>query len=612
MEFRLLGPLEVAEGGQLLSLGGSRARALLGLLLLHRNEVVAVDRIVDELWGQQPPKTAGQAVRVYVSQLRKSLEPGRSDGSPQTLLTQGNGYVLKVDEGDVDLDRFDALRAEGRRLFAAGDVRHAAELLDEALSLWRGPPLQDFAYEQFAQSEIARLDELRLATLEDSFDAQLAAGRDSELVADLEQLVDANPLRERFRAQLMLALYRSGRQAEALETYQRGRRLMVDELGLEPSEILRRLETRILQHDPALAQPEATPRPPENGAASRSRRLTTLAVAVMLLGAALAAGLLIASTTGRTKRRPPVASLRIALVEGGRRDATNTNPTGIDPIKGLRAAAEQLGFQPIVLYSGSDQESAFLDKIASAARNQDLVIVGPTPYLEDLSKLTRRFPTTRFLVPDSVHDPRASFAGQRNVTGVNFDDYENGYLGGYLAALITHGHQAVSAVGGKRTDSVRKLIAGFRAGARHARPGIRVLVNYSRTFLLQRLCEAKANKQISRDSHVVFDVAGLCGFGALDAAQTRGVWGLGVDGDLSFLGPLILASVVKRLDNATEIAVTDFAYGELPRGRDLQFDLSNNQIGLVHINDAVPRPVRAKVEELTQKLRARDQARDTR
>ena len=204
-------------------------RALLALLLLHRNEGGPVDRIVDELWAERPPKTAGQIVRVYVSNLRKALDPG-SWSRMATATSSGP-------PPEVDADRFEALRAEGRRLLAAGEVTQAADALGEALSLWRGPALQGFADEGFAQPEIARLEELRLATLEDRFDAQLAAGRDSELVADLEQLVEANPLRERLRAQLMLALYRSGRQADALEAYQRGRRLLVDELGLEPARL---------------------------------------------------------------------------------------------------------------------------------------------------------------------------------------------------------------------------------------------------------------------------------------------------------------------------------------------------------------------------------------
>src|SRR5690242_9708126 len=221
MDFRLLGPLEVDADGLPVSLGGARVRALLALLLLHRNEVVSLDKIVDELWAG-PPKTAEQVVRVYVSNLRKALEA-------QVILTRGSGYLLQAGPDDVDVDRFDALRTEGRRMLAAGEAVQACEALGDALALWRGAPLQEFAYERFAQSEIARLEELRLATLEDLFDARLATGEDSELVADLEQLVEANPLRERLRAQLMLTLYRSGRQADALEIYQRGRRHLVDE-----------------------------------------------------------------------------------------------------------------------------------------------------------------------------------------------------------------------------------------------------------------------------------------------------------------------------------------------------------------------------------------------
>jgi DNA-binding SARP family transcriptional activator len=327
MNFRLLGPLEADLDGRTLSLGGSRARALLALLLLHRNEVLALDRIIDELWPGQPPKTAEQVVRVYVSQLRKSLEPGRSENSPQVLVTRGSGYLLSVGPEELDLDRFDSLRADGRRLLATGDFAQAVEAFDQALSLWSGPPLQEFEYETFAQPEIARLEELRLATFEDRFDAQLAVGQDSELVADIEQLVAANPLRERLRAQLMLALYRSGRHANALEAYQRGRRALL-ELGLEPSETLRQLETRILQQDPALDRPGISPRSPESfpDPLRSSRRTSVRAIAVTLLGIAVIAGVLVAATVGHGRRsaaRPRVAlvvnELRSGLDETGHR-----------------------------------------------------------------------------------------------------------------------------------------------------------------------------------------------------------------------------------------------------------------------------------------------------
>jgi DNA-binding SARP family transcriptional activator/basic membrane lipoprotein Med (substrate-binding protein (PBP1-ABC) superfamily) len=606
MEFKLLGPLEVAGERGPVSLGGSRARAVLALLLLHRNEVVAVDRIVDELWAGRPPKTAEQAVRVYVSQLRKAL------GEPQVLVTHGGGYLLGVEPGEVDVDRFAALRAEAGRLLETGDAAKAAETFDEALSLWRGSPLQDFAYEPFAQADVARLEELRLVTLEDRFEAQLATGRDSELVADLEQLVEAHPLRERLRGQLMLALYRSGRQADALETYRRGRRLLADELGLEPSDTLRRLESRILQRDPELELPD-TSRGAERPAGKplHRRRSAVLGLAAALVVVGAVTGALIAATGGHGQSRPSATSLRVAFVQSGQRNPTSSYLAGVDPIDGLRAAAGQFGIQARVLYGGN-RTNGFLRTVAGAARKYNLVIVGATPNVKAVSRVTSRFPETRFFVADSVHDPAAAFAGQPNVTGANFDDRENGYLGGYLAGLMTHGREAVSAIGGIRIGVVRNLIDGFAAGARRARPGVRVLVDYAGSFVNQSACETAANRQIDRGSAVVFDVAGSCGFGAMQAAAIRRVWGLGVDSDLSYLGPQIVASVVKRFDRATEVAVRLFASGELPGGRDLRFDLSNNGIGLVGINDQVPPTVRAKVEALAAKLRARDQVRDSR
>ncbi|HEU5373448.1 MAG TPA: BTAD domain-containing putative transcriptional regulator [Gaiellaceae bacterium] len=604
MHFRLLGPLEVDADGLPVSLGGARARALLALLLVHRNEVVPLDKIVDELWTE-PPKTAEQVVRVYVSNLRKALEP------PQVILTRGSGYLLQVGADDVDVDRFDALRTEGHRLLAAGEVAQAAETLGEALALWRGAPLQDFAYERFAQSEIGRLEGLRLATLEDLFDARLASGQDSELVADLEQLVGTNPLRERLRAQLMLALYRSGRQADALEVYQRGRRHLVDELGLEPSESLRRLEARILQQDHELDRPAAMLSPKESAPPPRSRRLAAAGSAAFVAAAAVT-GVLVA-TTGHSAGRPAAASLRVALVvnESRSQSVRDTSRQGIDPIDGLHAAAEEVGIQTRILY-GSSAQSRFLKTVAVAARTFDLVIPEAIPDLEALSRLTRRFPDTRFFVPDTVSDPLASFRGQQNVTGANFDDRENGYLGGYLAGLMTRGRDAVSAVGGvRRVQSVRELIAGFKAGARRARPGIRVFVDYSNTFKEQSPCERLANRQIDRGSAVVFDAAGSCGFGAMAAAGIRGVWGLGVDSDMQFVNSQILASVVKHFDRATQQAVTLFAAGRLPGGRDLLLDLSSGSIGLVGINSRVPQAVRVKVEKVAAELRARDQSRNS-
>jgi DNA-binding SARP family transcriptional activator len=236
MEFRVLGPLEVVEEGQPLPLGGTQQRALLACLLLRANHLVSTDRLIEELWPDGAPRTAAKTIQVYVWKLRKELGQGR-------LVTQPPGYVLRVDSSELDLARFEELLEAARRV----DPDRAAERLREALSLWRGPALADLAYEPFAQTDIVRLEELRLAALEGRIEADLATGRHGELVGELEALVAEHPLRERLRGQLMLALYRSGRQAEALEVYQAARRTLVEELGLEPSAGLQRLEKAILQ-----------------------------------------------------------------------------------------------------------------------------------------------------------------------------------------------------------------------------------------------------------------------------------------------------------------------------------------------------------------------------
>ncbi len=252
MNFRILGPLEVEEDSRAVDLGGARQRALLAILLVHRGEVVSVDRLIEDLYGARPPATAGKSLQAHISRLRKAL------GSDNRLHTRAGGYVLELLDSELDADRFGRLSDEGRDALSRGEAERAAQLLEEALALWRGPPLADIAYEEFAQSEIARLQELRLATVEELMEAGLVLGRHAALVGELEHLVAEQPLRERLRGQLMLALYHGHRQAEALAVYQQGRRMLADELGLEPGRNLQELERAILNHDPSL-EPVATP-----------------------------------------------------------------------------------------------------------------------------------------------------------------------------------------------------------------------------------------------------------------------------------------------------------------------------------------------------------------
>jgi DNA-binding SARP family transcriptional activator len=248
-EYRLLGPLEATVDGERVAIPGAKPRALLVRLLLDAGRVVPADALVDAIWGDRPPASARKVTQVYVSQLRKALGADAIDTLPP-------GYVVRAQREEVDLGRFELL-AEAAR--GAPDPARRAQLLREALDLWRGPALAEFRREPFAQAAGQRLEELRLAALGRRIDAELELGRHAELVDELAALVEREPLREGPRRQLMLALYRSGRQADALAVYREGRRLLVDQLGIEPSPALQALERAILRHDAALDEPEAAP-----------------------------------------------------------------------------------------------------------------------------------------------------------------------------------------------------------------------------------------------------------------------------------------------------------------------------------------------------------------
>jgi predicted ATPase/DNA-binding SARP family transcriptional activator len=257
MRFGVLGPLEVRSGGGPLTIKGVKERRLLGLLLSRTNSVVPVDDIIEALWGSEPPPSAAKSVQVYVVRVRKILEPGRRAGDGSVLSRRGRGYALCADGGQVDALRFADLVARAREAAAAGAYDVAAPVLREALSLWRGAAYADFQDTLFGATEAARLDEMRLGALEARIDADLALGRHAEVISELEALVHEYPLRERFWSQLMLALYRGGRQADALAAYRRVRALLAEELGLEPGEELRALEQAVLRQEVLTPPPAA-------------------------------------------------------------------------------------------------------------------------------------------------------------------------------------------------------------------------------------------------------------------------------------------------------------------------------------------------------------------
>jgi YVTN family beta-propeller protein len=320
--YRLLGPLEVTVDGTAVDLGGLKQRALLAILLLHANQPVHRDVLVDRLWGEHPPAGAVHAVNVYIWRLRKTL---KAAGGTLAVVTRQGAYLLQAAEEQVDVAVFERLAAEGRRALAAEAAGRASAVLGEALALWRGAPLADFRFEPFAQGEIARLEELRAGVVEDRIEADLALGCHVRVVGELEALVAANPLRERLHQQLMVALYRCGRQADALAAYQKARRMLAEELGIEPCQQLRQLERAILDQDPSLDPPPSTEscRVPSSGngrrlipvGAAHPKRTLAATGAAAAVAALLAGGLAILPPA---RASPQAGPNTVAFIDGNR------------------------------------------------------------------------------------------------------------------------------------------------------------------------------------------------------------------------------------------------------------------------------------------------------
>jgi len=336
MQARILGPFQLEEGGRHIPVGGVRQRAVLVNLLLHANEVVPSEQILMDLWGEDSPPSAANSLQAAISRLRRALPPGR-------LITRAPGYALRIFPEELDVSQFEQLVSEGREALTAGAAAQAAQTLSQALSLWRGPALADFRYEPFAQAEIARLEELHLTCLEERVEADLALGSASVLIAELQQLASEHPVRERLRGQLMLALYRDGRQAEALEVYREFRSVLRDELGLDPSPHLRELETAILRHDPLLSPVAAA-----TGAPLARRPVTVVCV---LLRVASGSGIELDPEAYEVVSEQSVSGLTAILERYGGKLAASANErlTGVfgaasvhedDALRAVRATLE--------------------------------------------------------------------------------------------------------------------------------------------------------------------------------------------------------------------------------------------------------------------------------
>jgi YVTN family beta-propeller protein len=363
MDLHLLGPVEATRDHHPIPLGATKQRAVLAMLALQANETVSVDRLVDGLWGEEPPATAPKMVQLYVSQLRRLLG---DDGAE--ILTHGRGYELRLAEDAIDATRFERLVEQ-----AGHDAGGSNDAAREALALWHGSALADVADEPFAAAEIRRLEELWLRAAELAVGGDLAAGRDQEALAQLERLVDENPLRERLHAQRMLALYRSGRQSEALEAYAAARRRLVDEVGVEPSPELRELQARILRQDPDLdlqpppAEPQAPPAPvPFAGLAARRRNLVVAGVAAVLVGVAVFA---VTRLTG-ADHLPGIEDGAVGVIDPKAVGITAQYRTGSDP----GAVAEGAGS----VWVGHPGEGT-VSRIHRRADRVETIDVGPAP-----------------------------------------------------------------------------------------------------------------------------------------------------------------------------------------------------------------------------------------
>ena len=359
LEFRILGPLEVQAEGRAIALGGPQQRAVLAVLLLHAGSVVSTERLIDDLWGDTVPPSARAVLQGYVSNLRKAIGG--------VLVTRAPGYVVELAPEQLDLHVFELLLRRGREELAAGRPEAAAETLHSALALWRGRALADFADEPFAGAAILRLEELRLAALEERIDAELALGRQSTLVGELEALVAEYPLRERFRSQLMLALYRSGRQAEALDAYQAARRVLVDELGIEPGRALQELERAILNHDPIVDAPRHDVAQPVTASPVPGEGVARTMLVVSLRGTALGP---LVSLAAQLASRPQRAVILAALVASPADLVQATNE--------MHGQRDQLAADGIDARSAAFVSDAFGEDVARLASQQhvDVVLLG--------------------------------------------------------------------------------------------------------------------------------------------------------------------------------------------------------------------------------------------
>ena len=581
------------------------------------------ERLVDEVWGDDPPASAAHSLESYVSRLRRALSP-----YGVAVERRGGGYRIDLGGAVLDSQVFEDLVDHAAQALDAGDHPRAASIAKEALGLWHGPVLAGVTLHLDGRAYADRLDELRARAFEIRVDADLVLGRHAELVGELRRLVEETPSRERVVAQLMVALYRSGRHVEALEVYERTRRDLEDELGLRPGEELQSLAGQIVRQEPHLRTPaQAVQARDGQPTRLRARRLfaIVLAGALAVAGTAIALRQIVLTDAGLPGSGGSTRVALIRLWDPGGLGIRDENGGG-SFVEGLLQAESNHKLEteivdlfprrpPLGGFEPGSQED--VDRLSARLRSGDFDLVlwpfgltGPRFY-----DVVPQNPDTRFVFLDYCCAKGLELGGAPNATALTLRAGEAAHLAGYLSGLMEArrtrpkgGRHMVSIISGEPNFPPQQaLVQGFSTGVRRALPGVKIRSENSLEYDNQATCERIANRQIDAGSGVIFAAVFDCGLGALTAAGIRGVWGVASAGeDRSHLGPHILASASLRYDRLVESTVSWYLEGRLPPGGDVELGLVDEAVALVRINPDVPPEIRAKVAQEAARLRAQE------
>lgn len=566
MEFRLLGHMQAHAGGREIALGPKKQRAVLAVLLLHCNEIVPAERLVEYVWGENQPRTALHAIHNYVSALRKAF----AEATDQPVIeTSPSGYVLRVEPGAIDTVRFERLVADGNRALRDRELREAAALLRDALELWRGAPLAEFPYAEFAQAEARKLEETRLTALGGLYAAEIAAGNHRDVIAPLQKLTREHRFEETFRAHLMTALYLSGRQTEALRQYREYADMLAEETGIEPSPQLRELEERMLRQDPTLTEmigsrPPVPMRTSEEWLPAGERPAEFFGSSGVLL---------------LNEEDAPRVGL---LFLGG--DDRGFNELGLAGLKRAEGALDIERVEVPLARAGTDLEV----RRASRAVGAGLLIVMGHIFQRYLPEVTDDFPDVTFV---SIDQPTEA----PGVASFSFREHEGSFLVGAAAALKSTTGK-LGFVGGAPIPVIDRFQAGFMAGARHVRPSIDIAVDHIAdgyqgldAFMSPSLGYRESRAMFEAGADIVMHAAGASGLGVFEAARvterppTRH-WAIGADSDQylnvrSDLRPHVLTSMVKRSDSVVFDVIDSWMKGELEPSSHQVYGLAEQAVG---------------------------------